>query len=236
MGRVRCPLHPQKSWNLRRIPFVYINSVAKLSGHSPSAFFQTILIKDRRQPMAEHVCPWWIGYLLASPARRWMGDSPESLLEPYVRPGMIALEPGPGMGFFTLPLARMVGPSGRVVAVDIQPRMLASLSRRARKAGLSDRIETRLAKPDQMNLEALDRSVDFVLAYAVVHEMPSAAMFFRQAAAALKPAGILLFAEPAGHVKPQDFQMELDAARSAGFTVISRPSVRRCHAAVLRIV
>jgi len=185
--------------------------------------------------MAEHVCPWWIGYLLASPARRWMGDSPESLLEPYLRPGMVVLEPGPGMGFFTLPLARMVGPSGRVVAVDIQPRMLASLSRRAQKAGLRDRIETRLAQPDQMNLGDLKQSIDFVLAYAVVHEMPSAESFFREAAAALKPSGLLFFAEPAGHVKPQDFQKELDAASDAGFTVIHRPSVRRCHAALLQI-
>ena len=56
--------------------------------------------------MAERVCPWWLGYLLASPVRRWMAENPESLLAPYVREGMTVLEPGPGMGFFTLPLAR----------------------------------------------------------------------------------------------------------------------------------
>jgi len=76
------------------------------------------------------VCPWWLGYLLASPVRRLLQD-PRKLLGPYVREGMTVLEPGPGMGFFTLEIARLVGPSGRVVAVDIQPRMLSSLRRRS---------------------------------------------------------------------------------------------------------
>lgn len=119
--------------------------------------------------MAEHVCPWWLGYLLASPIRRW-GQNPEELLAPYVREGMMVLEPGPGMGFFTLPMARMTGPAGRVVAVDIQPRMLDSLKRRARKAGLTGRIETRLAQPDSMGIGDLKGAIDFVLAFAVVHE------------------------------------------------------------------
>src|SRR3954447_24902465 len=54
--------------------------------------------------MSGHVCPWWIGYLLVSPLRRWM-QNPDELIAPYVTPGMTVLEPGPGMGFFTLPLA-----------------------------------------------------------------------------------------------------------------------------------
>jgi len=58
-------------------------------------------------------------------------QNPEKVVAPYVREGMIVLEPGPGMGFFTLEIARLVGPSGRVVAVDIQPHMLSRLKRRA---------------------------------------------------------------------------------------------------------
>ena len=184
--------------------------------------------------MAHRVCPWWIGYLLASPIRRWISDDPESLLKPYVRPGMIVLEPGPGMGYFTLPMARMVGASGRVIAVDIQPKMLAGLSRRARRAGLLDGIETRLAQPDRLGVDDLRGRVDFALVFAVVHEMPSPAAFFGEAAAALKTGGLLLFAEPAGHVKPQDFESELEAARAAGLVEVNRPSIRRSIAAVLR--
>jgi SAM-dependent methyltransferase len=128
----------------------------------------------------------------------------------------------------------MAGPSGRVIAVDIQARMLDSLRRRAAKAGLLPRIETRLAKPDAMGLDDLKGAVDFVLAFAVVHEMPSAKRFFGEAAAALKSEGLLLLAEPAGHVNPEIFQSELDVACAAGFAVAERPAIRGSLAAVLR--
>lgn len=186
--------------------------------------------------MAHRVCPWWVGYILASPLRRWISESPEFLLAPYLRPGMTVLEPGPGMGFFTLPMARLVGPAGRVIAVDIQPKMLASLNRRARKAGLQGRIETRPAQPDSMRLKDLRGAVDFALAFAMVHEVPSPAGFFAETAAALRPGGLLLFAEPAGHVSPEAFEDELKAAQLAGFAEISRPLVRRSHAALLKKV
>lgn len=54
---------------------------------------------------------------------------------------MTVLEPGPGMGFFTLALARLVGPSGKVIALDLQPKMIAALKRRVAKANLLSRIE-----------------------------------------------------------------------------------------------
>jgi ubiquinone/menaquinone biosynthesis C-methylase UbiE len=79
--------------------------------------------------MSGTVCPWWLGNILAHPLRRRIHD-PESILGPFVSEGMIVLEPGPGMGFFTMELARRVGPSGRIVAVDVQPRMLDGFSRR----------------------------------------------------------------------------------------------------------
>src|SRR5512140_3805504 len=101
-----------------------------------------------------HVCPWWLGYLLASPLRRLFQD-PARVLAPHVREGMTVLEPGPGMGFFTLELARRVGPRGRVVAVDLQPEMLAGLRRRAARAGLEGRIELRRARPDALGVEDL---------------------------------------------------------------------------------
>ena len=114
--------------------------------------------------MAEHVCPWWLGYLLASPIRRLLHD-PHKILAPYVRGGMTVLEPGPGMGFFTLELARLVGPSGRVVALDVQPKMVEGLIRRAGKAGLSKCIVARLIPSGSLAVEELAGKVDFVLAF-----------------------------------------------------------------------
>jgi ubiquinone/menaquinone biosynthesis C-methylase UbiE len=184
--------------------------------------------------MAGHrVCPWWVGYLLASPLRRLQCD-PASLLAPHVREGMTVLEPGPGMGFFTLELARRVGPAGHVIAIDVQPKMIDGLRRRAARAGLLERIDARLARPESLGLGDLSDTVDFALAFAVVHEMPSAGMFFAEAGRALKPGASLLLVEPAGHVGRSDFAGELAAAASAGLVVADRPSVRRSLAALLQ--
>ena len=182
--------------------------------------------------MAQHVCPWWAGYLLASPIRRF-SQKPEEILRPYVWSGMTVLEPGPGMGFFTIPMARMIGASGRVIAVDVQPRMLNTLRRRAAKAGLGQRIETRLALPDSLGVADLAGAVDLVLVFAVVHEMPSAEAFFSEAAGALKPGGRMLFAEPNGHVTDARFAEELTAARECGLVETERLQVPRSHAALL---
>jgi ubiquinone/menaquinone biosynthesis C-methylase UbiE len=183
--------------------------------------------------MAQRVCPWWIGYLLACPLRRWAHD-PAKILAPYVRDGMTVLEPGPGMGFFTLPMARMVGATGRVVAVDIQPRMLDALRRRAGRTGLGERIETRLAQTDSLGLDHLAGQVDFALAFAVVHEMASAASFFSEVVRTLKPGGQMLLAEPAGHVRAPQFEAELRAAEEAGLQLVDRSSIRRSHAALFK--
>ncbi len=183
--------------------------------------------------MSHRVCPWWLGYLLASPLRRLIQD-PVKVLGPYVREGMTVLEPGPGMGFFTLELARLVGPTGRVLAVDIQPRMLASLRRRAARAGLANRVDIRVVPPDTLGLADLADSVDFTPAIAVVHELPNVERFFTEVAEASKPGAGLLIAEPTGHVRTGDFEAQLQAATRAGFVLEARPSIRRSHAGFLR--
>ena len=179
-----------------------------------------------------HACPWWIGYLLASPIRRLWHD-PHEILAPHVTDGMTVLEPGPGMGFFTLELARLVGAAGRVVAVDTQPRMLAVLGRRAAKRGLLDRIETRQATAEGLGIADLAGRVDFALAFAMVHEVSDRDRFFAEVAAALKPAGRVLLAEPRGHVTDALFGKETQVAAAHGLKVESRPTIRSSRAAVL---
>jgi SAM-dependent methyltransferase len=185
--------------------------------------------------MAKRVCPWWLGYLLASPLRRLMCN-PAKILAPYVRQGMTVLEPGPGMGFFTLELARLVGPSGRVVAVDLQPMMIEGLKRRAARTGLLERVEARLAARDSLGVTDLAETVDFALAFAVVHELPAPRHFFIEVAQALKLGACLLLAEPTGHVNAVEFEDELQAAAQAGLEVADRPSLRRSRAALLKKV
>ena len=146
---------------------------------------------------------------------------------------MTVLEPGPGMGFFTLELARLVGVSGRVIAVDIQRRMLDTLNRRAAKRGLPERIEARLVGNGSMALNDQRGRIDFALAFAVVHEMQSASAFFREVGEALKPGASLLLVEPRGHVKMAQVEAELKAAADAGLAILQRPSIRKSHAVLL---
>jgi SAM-dependent methyltransferase len=182
--------------------------------------------------MAPHVCPWWIGWLLVSPLRKLVQD-PAAILAPHVREGMTVLEPGPGMGFFTLEAARRVGPRGRVVAVDVQPRMLAALRRRAARAGLAERVDAREARPDALGVEDLAGKVDLVLAFAMVHELADAGRFFAELRAALAPGGKVLVAEPAGHVGAAAFEESLAAAARAGLRRSPGPKVWRSRTAVL---
>ena len=183
--------------------------------------------------MSERVCPWWIGYLLACPVRKWIGQDPIEILRPYVREGMTAFEPGPGMGFFTLPLATLVGATGRVIAVDLQPKMIASLKRRAAKAGLLNRIEARVTAADTLGIDDIADKVDFTLAFAVVHELPDPRKFFGEVAALSKSGAKLLFAEPRGHVDAAKFEEEIRAAVAAQFTVSESPIIRRSRATLL---
>jgi len=182
--------------------------------------------------MSRTICPWWLGYLLAHPFRRRIHD-PADILRPFVLEGMTVLEPGPGMGFFTVELARRVGPSGRVVAVDVQPRMLEELRRRSGQEGLSDRIETRLARGDGMGVNDLAGMVDFVLAFAVVHEMPDAERFLEEAGAVMKRGSRLLLAEPRFEVPERKFADTLRVAGRYGLRMEHRLSIRWARAAVL---
>jgi hypothetical protein len=115
--------------------------------------------------------------------------------------------------------------------------MIAGLKRRLAKVGLLERVEAGVAPADSLGLVDLRGEVDFTLAMAVVHEMPSArANFFGQAAEAMEPGSTLLLVEPAGHVEEAEFQDELMTAAAAGCTPADRPSIRRSHTAVLKKV
>jgi ubiquinone/menaquinone biosynthesis C-methylase UbiE len=170
--------------------------------------------------MASRTCPHWVGYLLLNPLRKFL-ENPAKMLGGFVAEGMTVLEPGCGMGYFTLPLAGMVGARGRVIAVDIQPKMLAGLSRRAQKAGLSDRIETRRAGSEGLGIEDLAGEVDFVAALHMVHEVPDAGRFFSDVWRALRCGGRILVVEPKGHVSKAHFAETVAAAEQVGFQVDS---------------
>ncbi|MBW1781702.1 MAG: methyltransferase domain-containing protein [Deltaproteobacteria bacterium] len=172
--------------------------------------------------MAGRVCPPFVGYFLLNPLRKLV-ENPDRIFRPFVREGMVVLEPGCGMGFFTLHLARMVGPDGRVVAVELQDKMLDVLGRRAQRAGLLDRIELRRIGTDGYGLDDLSGQVDFTAAIHVVHEVPDQALFFTEIWKALRPGGRLLVVEPKGHVSKEQFEETVAMAEKAGFRQDASP-------------
>ena len=182
---------------------------------------------------AEHICPWWLGYLLVSPLRR-LGQNPTKILSPYIKQGMIVLDVGCGMGFFSLDMARLTGKDGKVICVDMQEKMMASLIKRASKAGLLEYIDHRICSKDSLNLEDMKEGIDFALAFAIVHEVPDAEVFFRQIHFALKLNGTLLFSEPKGHVSEKNFQNTVTIAEEAGFKSLETPYVMRNRSVLLK--
>lgn len=137
------------------------------------------------------------------------------------------------MGFFTLPLAEMVGATGKVVCLDVRLEMLEVLRRRAVKAGLADRMDTRACEATSLGTGDLPGRADFVLLFAVVHEVPDADRLFREVAYTMKPGGRCLLAEPRFHVPVREFDHMLAVSRQHGLDVAARPRIRSCHAALL---
>jgi ubiquinone/menaquinone biosynthesis C-methylase UbiE len=178
------------------------------------------------------VCPWWLGYMLVSPLRRLLYD-PEKMLRPYIGEGMNVLDIGCGMGFFSIPAARMVGKTGKVVCVDLQGKMIRGLLRRSDKAGLSDRIDARVCQQDALALDDLAGKIDFALAFALIHEVRDKERLLSEISAAMKQNGRLLISEPKGHVSRKSFDQTVSTAEGAGFRVVSDVSIRRSYAALL---
>ena len=181
--------------------------------------------------MAEKVCPVWVGYWLLSPLRR-LFENPYKLTRPHVKPGMTVLEVGCAMGYFSLPAAKLVGPAGRVICLDLQPKMIEVLRRRAGRAGLLASMDLRLCPETHLRVDDLSGAVDVVLAFHVIHELPSGHPFFKEVAAVLKPGGKLLVVEPKGHASDAEFTRTKEATLAAGLVIIDEPRVRSARAFV----
>ena len=84
-----------------------------------------------------------------------------------LRPGDTVADIGAGTGYFSLPIARLVGPTGRVLAVDIQPEMLTIIEERARAGKIANIVSILATETDPM---LPDNTVDLVLMVDAYHE------------------------------------------------------------------
>ena len=141
-----------------------------------------------------------------------------------VEAGQTVCDMGCGNGFYTLELARRVGPRGIVYAVDVQPEMLRMLAERAAAEGL-DNIRPVLGTPIDPRLPVA--AVDMVLCVDVYHEFSHPEEMLVRIRASLKPHGRLVLAEfrgedPAVPIKPLHKMTKRqirDELEPAGFTV-----------------
>ena len=109
-----------------------------------------------------------------------------------IQPGQVVADIGAGSGYYTVRLAREVGPTGKVYSTDIQPGMLDLLLRNVAKAKL-DNVVPVLGTPDDPKLPP--GSLDLALMVDVYHELGAPQAFIRKLRAALKPNGRLVLLE-----------------------------------------
>jgi ubiquinone/menaquinone biosynthesis C-methylase UbiE len=166
----------------------------------------------------------YVERMLSADREEW--QKPDELVAALgVSPGDTIAEVGAGPGYFTLRLARAVGPLGRVYAVDVVPEIMAVLRQRLDGAALGN-VTPVLARDDDPLLPPA--SCDLVLIVNTFHHFPDGVAYLRLLASKLKPGGRIVNVDyhqrempvgpPAEHkVARDDF---LAAARDAGLSVI----------------
>ena len=178
-----------------------------------------------------HICPWWLAYTFDNPLRK-LFHKPQKMLGPYIKKGMKVMDIGCGMGFFSIGMAKLVGEKGEVFSVDLQPKMLEVTEKRAKLAGVAERIFLHRCGPDTLDI---DEKVDFILTFWMVHEVKDQRDFFSQLQSNLNGGGMILTAEPKMHVSAEDFQKTLAIAQSVGLQLCGQPPIRFSHTALLKI-
>lgn len=152
---------------------------------------------------------------------------------PYLSEGMSAADIGCGMGFFTVPMSKIVGEHGKVIAIDIQQKMLDGLKQKALKNDCAN-ITPHVCDTSSLHAEQWKLSLDFVLLFWMLHEVPDAERLIREIHEMLVPGGRLLFVEPVVHVGKSGFQKSMSLFEECGFTLIDNPKISTSRAAAFQ--
>lgn len=120
--------------------------------------------------------------------RQWL--PPEPILRAAgIRNGEVVLDVGAGTGFWTAPLSRLVGPEGRILAVDVEPIMLDEL----RATIATERLtNVQIAQSEDAAIPLRSDVADFAMLGFVLHEPASPPRFLTEVRRILKPDGRIL--------------------------------------------
>ncbi len=144
---------------------------------------------SRRQSMP---CPAWLSILLENPYMNSVAGAEKILDRMALEPGMKVLDVGCGPGRLTIPAAKRVGPTGTVVALDIQPEMLNRLRERITAQNLTN-IQTIQAGAGDGAVP--HNTFDRALLVTVLGEIPDRQAALAEIFTALKPGGVLSITE-----------------------------------------
>ena len=176
-----------------------------------------------------HVCPWWIAYTFDNPVRK-LFHKPHKIFGDYIKEGMTVMDVGCGMGYFSIGMAKLVGATGKIIAVDLQQKMLDIMHRRARRSGVAERIMPHRCEADTIGIQ---EPVDFILAFWMVHEVSDKNYFFGQLRSLLAPEGKILIAEPKMHVTAEALDKTIEIAQNNGLQLCDKPAIRLSRTALL---
>ncbi len=135
-----------------------------------------------------------------------------------VQEGQVVLDLGSGLGIDVILAAQRVGPTGRVIGLDMTPEMIDRATRNAADAGVQDTVEYRLGGMEDMPVE--DGSVDWIISNCVINLSPDKARVFREAYRVLKPGGQMVVSDLVSSGLPAELKTNLVAwAQCLGGTV-----------------
>jgi len=129
--------------------------------------------------------PLDLGLLEAPDRDEW--QRPEQIMDALkISDGAVVADLGVGAGWFTVRLARRVGPNGLVYAEDVQTEMIQATQRRVQREGLRN-VKPILGTEEDPRLPA--GKIDAVLIVGIYHEIRNPVVLLRNVARALKPSG-----------------------------------------------
>jgi SAM-dependent methyltransferase len=136
--------------------------------------------------------PQYMANLIDNPLRRRFQPPYETAVRHGLEPGMTVLEVGPGSGTYTVGAAQRVGEGGKVVTIDIEPKMIERVRQKAEAEGITN-IDARVA--DVYDLPFDDGTFDAAYMIAVIGEIPDPERAMAEFHRALSPSGTLVFSE-----------------------------------------
>ncbi len=136
--------------------------------------------------------PEFLANLIDNPLRRRIQPPGEMPVRHGIDPGMTVLEVGPGNGRYTIETAWRVGMAGKVITVDIEPKMIERVRQRAEVEGITN-LEARVANVYELPFE--DGAFDVIYMITVIGEIPEPERAMREFYRVLAPGGTLAFSE-----------------------------------------